>query len=134
MAQTVSGATAGYVLAVPSTKRRNRERGFDPAVRLAQRIAWRLGLPRKQWLLRPRDTSAQSSLHQSERFTNISGAFRASHRVSRKDVLLVDDIMTTGATLSEATSTLLRAGARSVSVCILARTPELDTKKGLKPS
>lgn len=77
-------------------------------------------------LTRRRNTKPQASLARKERLTNVKGAFAASARgaqaVKGKNVLLVDDVMTTGATIHECTRALLKAGALNVQVLTLART------------
>jgi predicted amidophosphoribosyltransferase len=73
-------------------------------------------------LIRTRPTRVQARLEQKERWTNIQGAFRikSSFTVAEKSILLVDDLLTTGATASEAAGALKGAGARSVGVFVLA--------------
>jgi predicted amidophosphoribosyltransferase len=91
---------------------------------VAEVVGRRLRLPvARRLLVRRRNTKPQFSLHPGERFTNIRGAFRVAtgYHLSAARVLLVDDILTTGATCSEATRALLAAGAAQVSVLVVAR-------------
>ena len=111
------------VVAIPSTAARNRRRGFDPAPLLADELCRRLRKPRYTALRRRRDGPPQSTLAAAERAANVAGAFVA-RRVSGRRVLLVDDILTSGATVASATGALLAAGAASVDVLVAARTPE----------
>jgi predicted amidophosphoribosyltransferase len=70
-----------------------------------------------------RPTRPQSDLAASERRANVRGAFRASSQVSGRHVLVVDDVLTTGATLGECARALRDAGARRVGVLTVARVP-----------
>ena len=95
--------------------RRVDARGFSPPLQLAAPVARRLRVARRsRWLRRARDTSAQAGLSDVARQRNVQGAFRASSRVGGRDVLLVDDVVTTGATGRAAAKALQRAGARRV--------------------
>jgi ComF family protein len=112
------------IVPVPLHRARARARGFNQATLLARRVARRLGLPvRARALRRVRPTRAQADLSGSERRTNVRGAFaaRAAAAVTGRHVLLVDDVLTTGATASECARALLGAGARSVGVLTVAR-------------
>ena len=112
------------VVAVPSTRRRNRERGYDPGALLAQELGRRLSLRILPALTRVRETRPQSALGASERRSNVAGAFRGRPMAAGRSLLLVDDVMTTGATAFTAAGALRDAGARRVDLAILARTPE----------
>ena len=116
------------VLPIPLGPQRLRERGFNQA----WEVAWRLadGLPGRadaRLLLRLRDSPHQLSLKPGERAANVRGAFAVEPlrraELKGRDVALVDDVMTTGATADEAARVLLQAGAASVRVWVVARTP-----------
>ena len=112
------------VAPLPSHWWRRWWRGTSSPELLAREIAARLEKPFDGRLLRcRRRTRKQGTLSPDERLKNVKGAFqtRRSLRASRPRVLLVDDVMTTGATASEAARALLRAGARRVSVAVVAR-------------
>jgi predicted amidophosphoribosyltransferase len=97
--------------------------GNSPDV-VAQRLAAELGVPTRPTLLaRRRRTAPQASLPPSRRKGNVRGAFRAARHADLPGarLLLVDDIMTTGATVNEAAKTLSKAGAAAVAVAVLAR-------------
>lgn len=111
------------VVAIPSTRSRNRRRGFDPAPLLADELARHLRRPRRTALGRRRDGPPQSALGAAQRAANAAGVFSARGVAGRR-VLLVDDILTTGATVASATGALLGAGAASVDALVAARTPE----------
>ena len=115
---------ADAVVPVPSTRRRNRSRGYDPAALLAESAARRLRLPSRNLLARTRDTTPQSELPAARRRANVDGAFAASESARGRVLVLVDDVATTGATLFSAAGALARAGAREIRGLVLARTPE----------
>jgi len=112
------------VVPVPSTRRRNRERGYDPAALIGGELAGRLALPFLPALKRIVETPPQAALTAAERRANVAGAFRAGTAVAGRSLLLVDDVLTTGATAFAAAEALRTAGARRISIAVLARTPE----------
>lgn len=112
------------IMPVPLHRKRLRERGFNQAVILARRIAKRFSLPLDFLTLRREFfTEPQVGLGYEERSVNVRGAFtvRKAERTTGKRILLVDDVYTTGSTLTECARTLLDAGADSVAVLTLAR-------------
>lgn len=116
------------VVPVPLHRRRLRARGYNQALELAKPLAQALALPlRTDFLRRTRATAAQSSLHALERNRNLAGAFSTAARrcnpTPPAHVVLVDDVMTTGATLHAAARTLLAAGVARVDAWACARTP-----------
>ncbi len=114
------------VVPVPLHKKRLLERGFNQAALMARSIARALEVPLElRCLVKVRSTSPQVGLKRSERIANVKGAFAVTQkaRVSGKRLLLVDDVYTTGATLSEASRCLLGAGAKEVHVITFARVP-----------
>lgn len=120
--------TVNLVLPVPLNPTRLAERGHNQAWEIARRVAATLGLPGDaRSLLRLRDTAHQVGLSRSQRASNLKDAFwvepRRADRVRGRHVALVDDVLTTGVTAAAATRALLQAGAASVQVWVLARTP-----------
>ena len=110
------------VVPVPLARARERERGFNQARLVAERVARGLGTRlESRWLARARDTAPQTDLDGVARRANVRGAFVASAAVADRDVALVDDVFTTGATASECARVLRSAGARSVGVLTVAR-------------
>ncbi len=113
---------------VPLGPRRLRERGFNQALEVARPLSRLLGLPVHAHLLqRLRDTRAQSLLDRDERQGNLREAFTVSQQfldtVHGRHVGVVDDVLTTGATLNEVAATLKRFGAARVTNLVFARTP-----------
>jgi ComF family protein len=110
------------VVALPLAPSRQRTRGFDQATEIARRVARITGLPLAAGLRRARDTPAQAALPWKDRAGNVRGAFVADASLAGTRLAIVDDVMTTGATLAAAASAALRAGARSVEAWAVART------------
>ncbi len=119
------------VLCVPLHRTRLVRRGFNQSALLGAKVAARLGLPfRPTWLGRVRRTSPQVGLSAEERSRNLRGAFRASPKVYDKRVLVVDDVVTTGTTLSEVQRALLQRGALKVAtLCLALAEPEGDVEE-----
>lgn len=101
---------------------RLRERGFNQAGEIAKALGALLGLPVDlQTLVRTRATPSQADLTDKERLRNVRGAFECGGDLSQQRLLLIDDVMTTGATANECARTLKIHGARSVTVAVAAR-------------
>lgn len=123
------------IIAVPVSRRRLRERGYDQSELMAERLAERMGVPiRKGLLVRAVDTPLLRSHTPAERESILRGAFRVSDKGSAvlcgKHILLIDDIFTTGATADACSRVLLDAGAAEVTLLTLAsggnRKPESE--------
>ena len=118
---------ADMVVAVPLHFIRRLRRGFNQAESLARTLATELNLPHRSRILkRIRKTMPQSELKRDARFGNVRDAFSARRTTDLRGatVLLVDDILTTGATCSEAARALKATGARRIVVAVLARSQE----------
>ena len=106
---------------VPVSRKRGRKRGYDQAELLAKAIAKELGMKCERLLVKKRDTPAQSTVTgEARRRANVSGAFSVCGDAAGRKILLVDDIITTGATMSECARMLLMAGAEDVVACTAA--------------
>ena len=126
LARSVCAAGAARpdaVVALPLTRGREAERGFNQAHEIARRVAAAVGVPQIHGLLRPRDAPPQASLAVGERARNVRNAFVATSEIAGRRVALVDDVMTTGATLRDAARALRQAGAVEVCAWVVARTP-----------
>lgn len=114
---------ADCIVAMPLHPARLRERGFNQSLQLARRIGKQLALPvLPSACRRVRNTPSQSTLPWKARSKNIRKAFICSAEVAGKHVAVVDDVMTTGATLNALALALLDAGATEVSAWVVART------------
>jgi ComF family protein len=123
------GTGAEVIVPVPVHAERERRRGYDQAALIAEVAGGRLEFPVVRALERQRATVAQFELGRDERAANVDGAFQvraslgagAAGSVAGRWVLLVDDVVTTGATLAACAFALERAGARAVSAIAVAR-------------
>ena len=128
MAQCVRDHLAGrydLITWVPLSEQRRKSRGYDQAMLLAEAAALELGDVAAETLTKVRDTGAQSGLGKddSARRANVLGAYRPTdpELIAGQRVLLMDDVVTTGSTLSECARTLRTAGAADVVCVTLAR-------------
>jgi ComF family protein len=115
------------VVPVPLHWRKQMQRGFNQAELLARYVAKRRGIPVLRALRRKRGTATQAGLASAGRRRNVAGAFvlrseaKPNPQLAGKKILLIDDVMTTGATASACAGVLKRGGALSVSLVTLAR-------------
>jgi ComF family protein len=116
---------------VPTTTARLRERGYNQAQELARNYAQLAGLEAADWLRRTGSRGTQTTLQPAARAANVAGAFAlregVQDQVRGARVLLVDDVLTTGATAAECAVTLAAAGACCVSILTFARA--LDARR-----
>ncbi|MDO4693355.1 MAG: ComF family protein [Eikenella sp.] len=118
------GAAPDAVLAVPLSRQRLHRRGFNQSALLAAAVAGHLQLPLlPPSVLRRQHRAAQSTLPKALRRRNVRGVFQVADpgAVKGRKLLLIDDVVTTGATLAELSQTLMRAGAAAVYCWVLAR-------------
>jgi ComF family protein len=116
------------VIPVPLHGKRLRSRGYNQAGLLARSLAHHVGIPfYNRILVRKRFTVAQTGLTDSRRAANVRDAFECVDpgRITGRRILLIDDVMTTGATVTSAAETLIKSGALRVYVLTLARTVNL---------
>ncbi|MBF8250647.1 MAG: amidophosphoribosyltransferase-like protein [Deltaproteobacteria bacterium] len=114
------------IIPVPLHIKRLRERGFNQSLLLANAIGKRQRIPVDPYILkRIRWTVPQVNLTGRERKVNVRGAFEVCGDVREKRILIVDDVYTTGATVSECSKVLKESGAKEVCVLTLSRTAEM---------
>ena len=112
------------IIPVPLHVKRLRERGFNQSLILARVIGEKQKIPVNFSLLkRHKFTSTQTGSNKKERKQNIKGAFEVTDKkeINGKNIILIDDVYTTGATANECAKTLIKAGAQKVSVLTMAR-------------
>lgn len=116
-----------FLIPMPLAPARLQERGFNQALEIARRLAVRTGTPlMAQACKRVRDTAPQVELPWKARAKNIRGAFACDADLTGMRVAIVDDVMTTGATLNELAKVLRRRGAKEVTAWVVARTLRRD--------
>ena len=109
------------LLPVPLHWRRKATRGFNQAVEISKPVSKMLRVPTLQYVQRRKATPSQSGLDAGERARNLRDAFTATRRIRYEHVLIVDDVVTTGATARALLKELLNAGAAKVSLLAVAR-------------
>jgi len=114
---------ADFIVPVPLYMDRLRERGYNQAALLARELSERSRLPvEEESLVRIKETVPQVALKADERRKNVKGAFRSQgEKIKDRQILLIDDVSTTGATLVACAEALREKGARSVWALVLAR-------------
>lgn len=121
------------IIPVPSSKKRLKERGYNQAELLSKQLSKSLGLELEtDVLIKVRHTPPQTTLNYFERQKNLFGSFTVENRekIIGKNVLLVDDVLTTGATINYCSEVLKLSKAKKVFVLTLARTQSELAKKG----
>lgn len=113
--------TKMYLVPVPLHVSRLRQRGYNQSELLAKQIQKYFKAPIKHWVVRTKPTLQQAHLNMTDRKLNVSGAFSASKEVQGKTMVLIDDIFTTGSTLSACAKSLFDAGATNVIAITFAR-------------
>lgn len=126
LASLLAGRMAGkpdLIVPVPLTAQRLRERGFNQALEIARALGRRWQVPvAAELCAKTRDTVPQTRLPWKQRRKNIRGAFVVMGNPAGLHVAVVDDVLTTGATLGELARNLKRAGAATVTAYVIART------------
>jgi competence protein ComFC len=118
------------IVPVPLNPKRMGERGYNQANLLAKPVAWAVEVPYStRALFRTRNTRSQVGLNAHDRHSNVKGAFLAKNKiVSGRNVLLIDDITTTGSTIASCAQALIDAGAKEIYGLTLARAIVIDNK------
>lgn len=114
---------ADYIIPMPMHPKRLQERGFNQSLELAKIVSKTLNIPVELAACkRILHTPPQAGLALKERAKNIKGAFQSTIALTGKNIIVIDDVMTSGASLNELAKTLKNAGANQVSNWVVART------------
>lgn len=110
------------IVPIPTATSRIRQRGYDQSVLIARHLGKRYGVKVSELLVRHGQTRQVGS-HRNTRLVQLNGSYSVNNRIQTvgAHVILVDDVMTTGATIETASRVLIKAGARKVDACIFAR-------------
>ena len=115
---------ADYITYIPVTRRRKLERGYNQSKLIAEYLSDYTGIPCKELIVKLKQTHDQRGLSGKERRKNLKGAFKITgfENIKSKNIILCDDVFTTGSTLNEASKILKRAGAGKIICCVAATT------------
>lgn len=124
---------ADVITFVPMTEGKKRGRGYNQAELLAQNLSVRTGTPYEELLVKEKDTERQATLNRADRLLNLKGTFkvRKGALIEGRTIVLVDDVLTTGATAEGVSSVLKKAGAKAVYVLTVASVTDLFVAKAL---
>ncbi len=114
------------IVPIPITRKKMKERGYNQTELIAKELRFLLNVPYANVMIKVKDTKEQKTLGRTERAENLSGAFGISDKapdISGKRLLLIDDVCTTGSTLTEAAGVLRIGGAGKVYAISFAKTP-----------
>jgi len=119
-----TGETPDCLLPVPLHPSRMRQRGFNQSIEISRALARKLAIPIEHGaIVRRRSTVAQTGLSAKQRLKNIRGAFSVVGSLNYRHVLIIDDVMTTGATVNELAKLLKKNHVERVGVLSIARAP-----------
>jgi len=121
--KTIKISDFDLIISVPLHRNKERKRGYNQSLLISKVLSKELGLRESSSLLiRLKDTGSQSLLNRKDRLDNLRGAFkvRSEDAVRNKNILLVDDVMTTGSTIDECSKVLKKAGAAKVVAAVIA--------------
>jgi ComF family protein len=121
--QSIPDSSFDLITSVPADPKRLKSRGFDLPFYLAKAISKELRVPfQPKLILRTRPILSQQNLTRSERIANVKGAFKVKTPLEGRNILVVDDVVTTGATAKEITKSLIEQNPSKIVLCALAQT------------
>lgn len=114
---------ADVICYVPMTKKAEKKRGFNQCEVMARNVGYNTNIPVSNCIKKIKDTKEQKTLTKEERITNLRGVFKINSvkDIKNKNVILIDDIMTTGATISECKYILKKSGVKQIIVLTIAK-------------
>ena len=123
-----AGWRVDVVVPIPLFVGRQLERGYNQARELASSLSTELKAPKLEALRRVKSTKRQARLGKTERSVNVREAFQVVMDVKNLEIILVDDVYTSGATATECALQLIEAGAKRVRIAVISRVLESDTR------
>lgn len=114
---------ADVICYVPMTKKSEKKRGFNQCKVIARHIGYHINVPVSDCIKKIKNTKEQKTLTKEERVKNLKGAFKVSRvkDIKNKNVILIDDVMTTGATINECKYVLKKSGVNKITVLTIAK-------------
>ena len=114
---------ADVICYVPMTKKSEKKRGFNQCEVIARHIGYHINVPVSDCIKKIKNTKEQKTLTKEERVKSIKGAFKVSRikDIKNKNVILIDDVMTTGATINECKDVLKKSGVNNITVLTIAK-------------
>lgn len=114
---------ADIICYVPMTKKSEKKRGFNQCEVIARHIGYHINIPVSDCIKKIKNTKEQKTLTKEERVKNLRGAFKVIRvkDIKNKNVILIDDVMTTGATINECKDILKKSGASKITVLTIAK-------------
>ncbi|GAA0110074.1 ComF family protein [Clostridium tertium] len=111
------------ILFIPSSKKALKDRGFNQCEFMAQKLSRTLNIPIYSDIIKVKNIKEQKTLSKEDRFKNIEGAFgiKSNKNIKNKNIILIDDVITTGATLLECEKLLKKSGANSIKILTVAK-------------
>ena len=123
-----AGWRVDVIVPIPLFVGRQLERGYNQARELAASLSTELKAPKLEALRRVKSTKRQARLGKTERSVNVREAFQVVMDVKNLEIILVDDVYTSGATATECALQLIEAGAKRVRIAVISRVLESDTR------
>ncbi|MFI3166710.1 MAG: ComF family protein [Bacillota bacterium] len=124
-----SNIEADFVSFVPMTKKGQKQRGYNQSELLAKEFSYLTGIPLFYGVIKKRETKFQKRLNAEDRRKNMQDVFRVEGDIKNKNILVIDDVMTTGATLDSVAKALKRSNASKIYAITIAATAEKFAKK-----
>ena len=114
---------ADVICYVPMTKKSEKKRGFNQCELIAKNIGYHINIPVSDCIKKIKNTKEQKTLTKEERIKNLRGVFKINRikDIKDKNVILIDDVMTTGATINECKDVLKKSGANKITVLTIAK-------------
>lgn len=120
------------IVPAPISKNRKKERGYNQAALIAKQLSLRMNVPWEEILLKTKETPPQSTLSAEQRKHNLAGAITFAHPITAKNILLIDDVYTTGSTAYACARALKKAGGKQVYIATVAVHLPLSAGKNQK--